>query len=200
MKSLPADHHARGILFGIAGLLTFTAYLSINRYVYLHYHVSSFKYTATFLFASGVVALTGLTNKTTRSRLGRLDHLTFLTIANGLVGAAAMGLLIIGQNYTSAVNASIIASATTIPTIIFSYFMLHDSFTGRQLVWFLVLLVGLYFAIVGEHLLHLQKGDLIILSSLVFFGFGNVFTKKLLAHTPGGTLTDIRIMTTGLVF
>jgi drug/metabolite transporter (DMT)-like permease len=200
MSSVGSESNFRGIAYGCVAAFCAAAYLTINRYVYLKYKPGAFDYTATFLLAAGVVAALSLGRTRIKKSSGLLLRQAGLLVVNGTLASIGLGLLAYGQNYTTAVNASIIFSATTIPTVVFSRFMLKDSLSRRQLSWMSVMFVGLYLAIVGTHLLSFNGGDLIILIATVFVGFTNAYSKILMRFSSSDVITDTRLITGGVLF
>lgn len=194
------DNHSLGIVYGLLSAVAFTCYLLLNRYVYLNYDVKAFEYTATFLIAGGGFALLSLSFKCAKQKAQVYKKSLLPMVFNGFVGAVAMSLLIFGQGYTTAVNASIIAVSTTIPTVLFSWLLLKETLTQKQLLWLAIMFIALYFAIVGKHFLSFEKGDLIILSSLIFFGFANTYSKVIMKNNSSDVITDVRLVTGGMIF
>jgi drug/metabolite transporter (DMT)-like permease len=170
----------KGLLAGIASALFLTAYLVVNKHVYNTYDIGALQYSLVFAIVGGIFgALSLIRNMNSRTFLKvRKDARIFVVLS--LASFFAVGLLVIGQRYTTSVNASLISTATILTTIFFSAVMLREHITSRQKLWLVVLFVGMYLGIVGLHRLHISKGDAIILSSEIIFGFGNVLSRKLM--------------------
>lgn len=191
-----------GYVYGLLTALFFATYFLINRHVYLSYDVKVFQYTITFSVAGGVFALAGLMAGQKKKALGFLTQKSSLPLMlNGVLAGVAIAILVFGQGYTTAANASILATSTTITTAIFSWFMIKSDRFGRaQLIWFAVYLVGLYIAIVGLHGIAPNKGDIIILSSSILLGFTNVYSKLIMRLHAPRIVGDVRLITAAIFF
>ncbi|QQS19918.1 DMT family transporter [Candidatus Saccharibacteria bacterium] len=184
----------KGVLAGIASALFLTAYLVVNKHVYNTYDIGALEYSLLFALAGGLFGAASLRrhmNKVMYERL-RKDAGKFVVLS--LASFVAVGLLVFGQRYTSSINASLIGTATILTTIFFSAIMLREHITSRQRLWLLVLFVGMYIGIVGLHKLHLNKGDAIILSSEIIFGFGNVLSRKVMRKHGSLIVPNIRLV------
>lgn len=191
----------KGILYGVLAAFSFATYVLINRYVYVTYKVDIFNYTATFLVAGGFFAFLALIVNWIKNKLKiPLERSAWPVALNGVIAGVGLGTFVFGQGYTTAVNASILATSTAITTAIFSKYMLKDSLTRRQLIWFVVMFIGLYIAIVGFNGIHLNKGDLIVISACFALGFTNTFSKILMKNHSSQFVADGRLVTGGLFF
>ncbi|RTK94401.1 DMT family transporter [Candidatus Saccharibacteria bacterium] len=189
-----------GYLYACVGALAFGIYALINRYVYVTYEVPVFKYTVTFLAAGAFFALLSLL-LTHRKNLGvSFDVKLRGAVVNGVLAGTGLAVFVFGQGYTTAANASILATTTIITTAIFSSIMLKDKLTRAQLGWFVIMFLGFYIAIVGLKAIEINKGDLIVVSSSLILGFTNVYSKLLMKHYPAPTLADIRLLVGGFFF
>jgi drug/metabolite transporter (DMT)-like permease len=184
----------KGLLAGIASALFLTAYLVVNKHVYNTYDIGALQYSLVFAIVGGIFgALSLIRNMNSRTFLKvRKDARIFVVLS--LASFFAVGLLVIGQRYTTSVNASLISTATILTTIFFSAVMLREHITSRQKLWLVVLFVGMYLGIVGLHRLHISKGDAIILSSEIIFGFGNVLSRKLMRKHGSLIVPNVRLV------
>lgn len=189
-----------GYIYGLLASATFAVYVLINRYIYLNYHVDGLKYTITFAVAGGVFALFGALHNNIKGDTKIPFNKSLLpVIFNGILAGIALGVFVFGQSYTSAANASILATTTMATTAAFSWFLIKgDRFDKRQLAWFGCMFVGLYLAIVGLHTLSVSKGDLIILASCILLGFVNVNSKLLMKNHSSKVVTDVRLISGAL--
>lgn len=184
-----------GVLSGIVSAIFVAGYLTVNKYIYNHYAITAFQYSMFFAIMGAVFALFSLIYKwdgesldTVRSNLKSFIILT-------IVGFLAVSIFTFGLNYTSAVNAALLITTTIVATSIFSYFILGERYAKNQWLWVAVLFVGLYIAIVGFHSIVLQKGDIIVLCSVLFFGFGNAFLRKIMGKLKKpGIVPDTRLV------
>ncbi len=124
-------------------------------------------------------------------RTARKDTRYFIILT--ILSFVAMGLLVAGQRYTSSINASLIGTLTILATMFFSYLLLGERPTAHQRLWLLGLFAGLYLAIVGLRVVHLNKGDIIILSSVIFFGLGNVIARKIMKRQGSFVVPNVRL-------
>jgi drug/metabolite transporter (DMT)-like permease len=187
-------------VFGVLYAFTFASYLIINRHIYLTYNVDALKYTITFIMWGGVFGLLSILASPARSNLKKLDRQTAGIFVNALTGSIGAGMVVYGQRFTSAINASLLSTSAIITTILFSWIMLRESFPRRKQLSLLVMFVGLYLAIVGTQQINLSKGDLIILGSAIIYGFGNTFAKILMKSGGSSYIADLRIFLGGVIF
>jgi drug/metabolite transporter (DMT)-like permease len=125
--------------------------------------------------------------KAVRSKFGSLFVLS-------IAGFLAVSIFTFGLNYTTTVNSALIMTTTIVATALFSYLLLGEHFEKRQLPWILVLFIGLYIGIVGFKAVQLQKGDLIVFGSVLFFGFGNAFSRVVMRDMKRpGIVPDMRL-------
>lgn len=189
----------KGVLFGLLGAMAFSTYVVINRHVYATYDVAAGDYTVTFLAAGALFALVALACRPAeRKRPFTKNALPVFGIS--LLAATALALTIVGQRYTTAINTSLIVTATIVTTGLFSGLILREKFSSAQLRWMVLLFVGLYFGTVGAHLLTFNKGDLIILAGCVIFGFTNTISRALMKGYSSHFIADMRLIVGGLFF
>lgn len=192
--------HAKGIIFGLLSALTFATYLSINRYVYVNYSVEPFHYTVTFFAAGGVFALLSMLIANRQEVPKLLTKDGAWVAANGVLTGLGLGVFVIGQKYTTAINASILVILTIFTTAIYSAFILKDRLRRTQIIWLIIMLVGTYLAVVGTQLLSLNKGDLIIACSALMLGLTNVLSKVLMKKNTSNFVSEVRLISAGILF
>ncbi|HSW37380.1 MAG TPA: DMT family transporter [Candidatus Saccharimonadales bacterium] len=190
----------KGLVFGLLASLAFAGYVLINRYVYINYKVDEFRYVVTFLAAGGVFATFSLLVSYWRKEFSIKKKNNLLVVLNGLLAGTGIGLYVFGQGFTTAVNATILATFTVITTILYSKLILNQTLSRTQQLWILIMFAGLYLAIVGHKALHLNKGDIIILISSVILGFTNVLSKILMKDHSSKFIADVRLLSGGLLF
>jgi len=190
----------KGFLYGILATVLFAAYLLTNRYVYTTYRVDTLSYVVTFTIWAAFFALLGVAYHRYKQRFVIFGKGTFPVVLTGMLAGIGVGLIVLGQRYTTAINASIIATASIVPTVVFSRLMLKEVFSRFQYAWLTVMFAGLYLAIVGIHTLSLNKGDAIIMSSAVILGFTNTFSKVLMRTHNSDFVADVRLVSGGLLF
>lgn len=198
---LKLSENSKGIFCGVLAAFSFAAYVLINRYVYTHYSVQGIDYTATFLLAGGFFALTAMTLSRIRSKANTSRKSSVWPVAlNGTLAGIGIGILVYGQGYTTAINASILATSTIITTAIFSKYILKESLSRNQICWLGIMFIGLYVAIVGFNGIHLNKGDLLVICSCFLLGFTNVFSKVLMKKHDSQFIADVRLISGGVFF
>lgn len=191
--SRPDEH--KGLLYGFISSLTFATYVLINRYVYLNYDLNVISYVATFFIAGGLFAVLGLLQARASNKIRLLHRNTWPVVGNAVIAALGLGLFVLGQRYTTAVNASLATTATVLTTAFFSWLILKESFTRRQQLWLVLMFMGLYLAVVGTHILNINKGDAIVLVAAIILGLTNSFTKILVKKNDSNFVADIRLVT-----
>lgn len=194
------SRRTRGIIIGSISALSFATYVLINRYVYTQQNIEVSVYLVTFFVSGGILAALSLLFKKHKGlvRVPRKDFIP--VIANGLLTAIGLGIFVYGQSKTTAVNAAIIATSTTLTTIIYSRFLLKESLSRLQIFWMVVLFAGLYVAIVGLEGIELSRGDIIVFSSALFLGFTNTYSKTLMKRVSSSYIADTRVLVGGVFF
>jgi drug/metabolite transporter (DMT)-like permease len=198
--SLSTSETQKGLYYGVLSALVFAGYILINRYVYTTYKVDTFNYIATFSVWAGIFACMGVLFGRYKYNNKVFIKSNFPIVFTGMLAGIGVGLIVLGQRYTTAINASIVATASIIPTVIFSRMMLKEKLDNSQLMWIFVMFIGLYIAIVGIHSLKLNKGDSIILSSALILGFTNTFSKTLMKTNSSDLVSDIRLVSGAVLF
>jgi drug/metabolite transporter (DMT)-like permease len=200
IRRLQTEEKVLGILMGLLSAVFVAAYITTNKYVYANHDISAVEYGLIFSVAGAVFAFGSLAfqlNKTSR-KLIHGNSWSLLTL--GLAGALAVGTFTIGQRYTTAVNASLLMTSTIVATALFSHVFLRERHSKTQYAWIGLLFVGLYVGIVGLQSIHLHAGDLIILGSALFFGFGNAYSRVVMQRMGGARLVpDVRLAVGGVL-
>jgi drug/metabolite transporter (DMT)-like permease len=184
----------KGLLAGVASAVFLTAYLVTNKYIYNTYDISALQYSLIFAIAGGLFGGLSLARNMNSRIFAEVKKDVWMFVVLSLASFIAVGLLVIGQRYTTSVNASLIATMTILTTIFFSTVLLHEHITARQRLWVCVLFVGMYIGIVGLHRLRISTGDAIILSSEIIFGFGNVLSRKLMRVHGSLIVPNVRLV------
>jgi len=190
----------QGIVYGLLSALFVTGYFIVNRYVYTHYGISSVEYSLLFAISGAVFALFSLLTKVSKENIKIIKNNIVSLIILGFAGNLAVGILVAGQQHTSAINASILMTTTIISTMFFSYLMLSERFEKAKYLWIGCLFLGLYLSIVGLKSFEIKSGDIMIISSIVFFGFGNAYSRKLMVRMGSASLVpDARLLVGGVI-
>jgi drug/metabolite transporter (DMT)-like permease len=200
MKTKSDSETTWGVVFGLLSAVCVAGYVITNKYIYTHYDISSIEYSIVFAFAGGFYALLALLYKIDKERIDlfrqNLPDFTGLALATTLgVSGFTMGL-----RYTTAINASLLATLTIVTTAFFSHLLVGEKHSKQQYIWITTLFLGLYLAIVGLHSIHFRKGDLIILSSMAFFGFGNAYSRLVMKRLGSAKLVPDARLVIGSVF
>ncbi len=181
----------------------FSAYILSNRYALEFRDVDTYTYIVTFLVIAGIASLCDLLvlqgprstlkifmaeNKRINPRLGPL-------VMNGTMASAAFALAAFGQSHTTASNASLIFSANIIPTAFFAWLILKQIVSGKSMSSMVVVLIGLYIAVIGFERFHVNVGDYLILGAACIIGFTNTYMKSLITKYPSRVVADLRLIT-----
>ena len=110
----------------------------------------------------------------------------------GIIGIFGMnGLLFVGLNHTSAVNASLIMATNPIVTVILSAIFLRERIRVRQGIGMFVSLLGVIFVLTGGYLDKLgaiSSGDTLVLGGNVCWALYGVLGRRYVKNsTPLGT-------------
>ena len=179
-----------------------TGYFTTNKYVYTRFDLSSIDYTSTFMMIAGIIGLLSLiVRRLTKPSVPTPDTRNVLNMLGvGVIAGIAIGMTVIGQKYTLATNAAILTTIATITTMIFSKYILSRSISRTKLPWIILLLLGVYIAIIGFNNYHPRIGDWIIVGSSLFFGLSNTLTGVVLKDNLPGVARDYRFLAAGIVF
>lgn len=150
------------------------------------------------MFGAGLIALLSLAGGAILQR--KPVHKPMGIVMMSLVAAAAIGMTVFGQKYTSASNAAVLATLAVITTIYFSHLILRQTVPASKFGWVLLLVAGVYLAVMGFSGYEARLGDWIIIASSVFFGLSNTMSKPLLAHNSPSVVRDVRFVISGLIF
>lgn len=194
------SEHAIGILAGVASALFVTGYLTVNKFIYSQYPISALDYSIVFALAGGLFGLLSLVKDLNKKNITAIRKELFPLIILGIVGTLSVGIFVFGQQFTTTVNAALLMTSTIVATSLFSFILLKDKLSKRQWIWTVVLFTGLYIGIVGFNSVNLRTGDLIILGSVLLFGFGNAFSRSIMQRMEKpGLVPDIRIVIGGII-
>jgi drug/metabolite transporter (DMT)-like permease len=175
-------------------------YLTVNKHIYANYDITAFQYSMFFAIMGAVFAFISLVHKWDGESLAtiRSNLRSFIVLA--IAGFLAVSIFTFGLNFTSTVNAALLITTSIVATSLFSHLILGERYAKNQWLWVAVLFAGLYIAIVGFHRIHLQTGDLIVLASVLFFGFGNAFSRKVMGGLKRpGIAPDSRLVLGALI-
>lgn len=187
----------KGILYGVGSACSFSTYALINRYAFVNYDINSTKYILVFITIYGFIAGTDLLRslKITKGiiKSSHFKKLAFLAF----ISTASIAIFVAGQEFTTAANAGLISPIVILTTAFFSWVVLREVLSLKQGFWIGMLLLGIYVSIVGFNIIDLNKGDVIVLISLVPFGYANVLTKQILADLKALEVANFRMFLGG---
>lgn len=190
----------KGLMFGLLGAAMYASYLLIDKFVYQHYKVNNFDYAVTFTIWAGIFALGAVAVNRYKQGFRIMNKGTLPVSVNGVLAAIAIAMLVYGQQYTTAINASIIATTSILTTVFYTRVMLRESLSRTKALWLGVMFVGLYIAIVGFGSIHLNKGDVIIIGSAILLGFTNTYSKILMRNNTSDYVADFRLVAGATLF
>lgn len=200
MKKINQHESIWGMVFGVLSAIFVSGYVTTNKYIYTHYNISAFEYTLIFAMAGALYATVSLSFQINEKniQLVKQNYKSLLVVS--LAGVTAVGTFVVGQHYTTALNASLLMPTTIVTTAFFSHIFLKEKYIMQQLAWIIALFFGIYLAVVGLRSVHLRSGDLIILGSVLFFGFGNGYSRVVMRKMGGANLVpDVRLAIGGAI-
>ncbi|MFI5271331.1 MAG: DMT family transporter [Candidatus Saccharimonadales bacterium] len=195
-----SSFNQKGLIYGLLGAAMYASYILIDKFVYKHYAVNNFNYAATFTIWAGIFGLGAVLVNRYKNEFKIINKGTVPVSLNGILAAIGIALIVYGQQYTTAINASIIATTSILTTVIYSRLILKESLSRLQSIWLAIMFIGLYIAIVGLGTIKLNKGDIIILGSALILGFTNTFSKVLMKNNTSDYVADFRLVAGGLLF
>lgn len=183
----------RGVLAGLMSAVLVAAYIVTNKHIYDTFQIGAVEYSLLFAIIGGTFGFCSLLYQLRRGRQRSLQSDSRRFMVLGVAGFIAVGLLVTGQQFTTSVNAALLATGSVLTTMLFSWLLLREPPSRRQLVWLAGLFAGLYIGIVGLHSLHVNRGDVIVVASIFFFGFGNVYSRKVMRDHGSTIVPDVRL-------
>ncbi len=192
---MKVTRNALGIASGLISALCVCGYLTVNKYIYTHYEISALEYSIFFAVIGGLFGLISLTKSLNKESYVEIrENLGSLAVL-GVAVSLAVSAFTLGLHYTSATNAALLVTSSIVATALFSSLLLREHLTRRQWPWIFTLFIGLYVGIVGLQALHFQIGDLVVLGSVLFFGFGNAYSRVVMRRMKHpGIAPDTRLV------
>lgn len=194
MLGFNISKHVQGVVFGILSALGVTGYIITNKYIYGQYEVTPFQYAVIFAVAGGIFSSISLAFHLDKSKIRNIKSDYKFLLMMGIIGPAAVAILVVGQSYTSSVNTALLITSSVLTTALFSRVLLNVLPSKNQWLWMIGLFAGIYLGIVGFSSLSLNSGDIIILSSALVFGLGNVLSKIAMKKHNPNTVADVRMI------
>lgn len=200
MKKLSFLRASVGVTAGILSAIFVAGYITTNKYIYANHDIGAIEYSLIFAMTGGLFAAFSLGSQLNKNSLKLIGQHKLPLLALAVAGALAVGILTIGQQYTSVVNASLLLTSSIVATALFSHLFLKERHARHELAWMAMLLIGLYVGVVGLHQIKFRVGDVIVLSSALFFGFGNAYSRVVMKRMGGANLVpDVRLFVAGIL-
>lgn len=200
MKKISFLRASAGVAAGILSAVFVAGYITTNKYIYAHHDIGAIEYSLIFAVTGGLFATLSLGLQLNRQAAKLINQNKLSLLALAVAGALAVGILTIGQQYTTAMNASLLMTTTIVVTAIFSHALLGEKYARHQLGWIVLLFLGVYIGVVGFQQIKFRPGDLIVLGSVIFFAFGNAYSRVVMKRMGGaGLVPDVRLSVAGLL-
>jgi len=106
--------------------------------------------------------------------------------------------IFIGTSFTSGVNTTILLQAEVFFTFLFCGLFFGEKITSKKLIGALAIVIGTTIVIFNGSLV-INWGDILILSGVAFYPFGNMCAKKALSMVPSTAILFIRSFLGGLI-
>ncbi len=117
----------------------------------------------------------------------------------GIVSAAAIIILFLGQNITTAINAGFLIRLTPLFVLPFAYLLLKEK-SSRSLIFFMfIMLIGVFLLTTNGALIIPHLGDFLIIFVALIIAFQNVFAKKIMRSVSTEILIFFRVFISALV-
>ena len=117
----------------------------------------------------------------------------------GLVSAAAILILIIGQNITTAVNAGFLIRLTPLFVLPLAYILLKEKSSRNSIFFMFIMLTGTFLLITNGALIVPHFGDLLIIIVASIIAFQNVFAKKIMRSVSTEMVIFFRVCMSALL-
>ncbi len=117
----------------------------------------------------------------------------------GIVSAASILILFIGQNITTAANAGFLIRLTPLFVLPLAYLLLKEKFSKNSIFLMLIMLVGAFLLTTQGALAIPQLGDLLIILVAMVIAFQNVFAKKIMHRVSTDMVIFFRIFISALL-
>lgn len=117
----------------------------------------------------------------------------------GIVSAAAILILFLGQNITTAVNAGFLIRLTPLFVLPFTYIILKEKCTRHSIFYMCILLIGAFLLTTNGTLKIPHLGDLLIIIVALTIGFQNVFAKKIMHSVKREIVIFFRVFLSALL-
>ncbi len=117
----------------------------------------------------------------------------------GIVSAAAILVLFLGQNITTAVNAGFLIRLTPLFVLTFAYLLLKEKASKNSIFFMFIMLFGAFLLVTNGVLIIPYFGDLLIIIAALIIAFQNVFAKKIMQNVSTDMVIFSRIFISALL-
>lgn len=117
----------------------------------------------------------------------------------GIVSAASILILFIGQDITTAMNASFLIRLTPLFVLPLAYFLLREKTSRNSIFFMLIMLAGTFLLITNGVLIVAHSGDLLIIFVASIIAFQNVFAKKIMRTVSADIVILCRVCLSSLI-
>lgn len=117
----------------------------------------------------------------------------------GIVSAAAILILFLGQNITTAVNAGFLIRLTPLFVLPLAYILLKEKSPRSSIFFMFIMLTGAFLLITNGALIFPHLGDLLIIIVASAVAFQNVFAKKIMHSVSTDIVIFFRVCMSALI-
>ena len=117
----------------------------------------------------------------------------------GIISAAAILILFLAQNITTAVNAGFLIRLTPLFVLPLAYLLLREKSSGNSIFFMLIMLIGAFLLITNGTLTIPNMGDLLIIVAALVVAFQSVFAKKIMRNVSTEIVIFFRVCISALL-
>ena len=117
----------------------------------------------------------------------------------GVVSAAAILILFLGQNITTAVNAGFLIRLTPLFVLPLAYLLLKEKSSRSSMFFMFIMLIGAFLLTTNGALIIPHLGDLLIIVVALTVAFQNVFAKKIMHSVSTDIVIFFRVCMSALL-
>jgi len=117
----------------------------------------------------------------------------------GIVSAIAILGTVIGQKFTTAINAGFLIRLTPLFVIPFAYLLLKKKYPRESILSMFLILIGTLILTTNAQLIVPQLGDLLIIFAAVAVAFQNVFAKSIMKNVNRDIVILFRLCASGIL-
>lgn len=117
----------------------------------------------------------------------------------GVVSAAAILILFLGQNITTAVNAGFLIRLTPLFVLPLAYLLLKEKSSRSSMFFMFIMLIGAFLLTTNGALIIPHSGDLLIIVVALTVAFQNVFAKKIMHSVSTDIVIFFRVCMSALL-